>query len=67
MDENVERMRSIEERVYRVVRNGKDFNGNWDGSLESNKKADKNVASVILNSFKVYEKKHKGDGSFFKF
>ena len=62
-------MREIEERIFRVVRNGKDFEGNWDGSLESNKKADKNVALVIRNSFKIYEKNHEGtvDEKFFKF
>ena len=60
-------MRNIEDRVYRVVRNGKEFEGKWDGSLESNKKADENVALVIRNSFKIYEKNHQEGETFFKF
>ena len=67
LDENIEKMRTIEEKVYRVVRNGKDFDGNWDGSLESNKQADKKVALVIRNSFRIYEKKRQEGSTFFKF
>ena len=55
MDENVEVMRKIEDRVFRVVKN-EDFNGSWDGSLKSNEKADLLVVTCIRNSFKVYEK-----------
>ena len=69
LDSHIERMRQIEEKVYRVIRKGKDFDGEWDGSLKSNKKADENVALAIRNSFKIYEKNHshREDETFFKF
>ena len=49
MDENVEVLRKIEDRVFRVVKN-EDFNGSWDGSLKSNEKADLLVVTCIRNS-----------------
>ena len=66
VDENVEVMRKIEDRVFRVVKN-EDFNGSWDGSLKSNEKADLLVVTCIRNSFKVYEKNPKKTETFFSF
>ncbi len=66
MDENVEVLRKIEDRVFRVVKN-EDFNGSWDGSLKSNEKADLLVVTCIRNSFKSYERNPKKTETFFSF
>ena len=66
MDENVEMMRSIEDRVFRVVKK-ESFIDTWDGSLKSNEKADLQVVTYIRNSFKVFEKNSKKDETFFSF
>ena len=66
VDENIEMMRSIEDRVFRVVKK-EDFGGSWDGSLKSNEKADLLVVTCIRNSFKVYEKNSKKSETFFSF
>ena len=66
VDENVEMMRSIEDRVFRVVKK-ESFSDSWDGSLKSNEKADLQVVTYIRNSFKVYEKNSKKDETFFSF
>ena len=70
-DENIQKLRTIEETVFSVVRASKEFGPSYNGSLEDQKKADVLVASSIRNSFRVYEKNRKGKEdshiSYFKF
>ena len=62
----MEKMRLIEDRVFRVVKKD-NFSETWDGSLKSNEKADLLVVSYIRNSLKVYEKSSKKDETYFSF
>ena len=70
-DENIEKLKNIEESVFSVVRASEDFGGSYNGSLNDQKKADVLVAACIRNSFRVYEKNRKGKEemhtSYFKF
>ena len=56
IDENVQRLRTIEAEVFTVIREVKEFGESWEGSLEQNKKADMKIAGAIRNSFRLYEK-----------
>ena len=70
-DENIKKLKTIEETVFSVVRASEDFGPSYNGSLDDQKKADVLVASCIRNSFRVYEKNRKGKEdshiSYFKF
>lgn len=56
--------------MFRVVK-AEEFGGSWDGSLESNERADELVAVYIRNSFQVYERSGKqkscDDKTYFQF
>ena len=68
-EDGVIKLRGIEGRVFRVVK-AEEFSGEWDGSLESNERADELIASYIRNSFQVYERsgKQKNDNkTYFQF
>ena len=67
---DVQKLREIESRVFRVVK-GEEFSESWDGSLESNEKADELIAVFIRSSFQVYERSRKqkavDDKTYFQF
>ena len=66
-DEDVERISSIEESIFRRIRKEKK-DDEWENSLEQNKKMDVLIASSIHSSFQVYEKNRKeGEPSYFNF
>ena len=56
IDENVQRLRTIEAEVFTVIREDKVFGDTWEGSLDQNKMADMKIAGAIRNSFHLYEK-----------
>ena len=56
IDENIQRLRTIEAEVFTVIREDKMFGDSWEGSLDQNKMADMKIAGAIRNSFRLYEK-----------
>ncbi len=56
IDENIQRLRTIEAEVFTVIREDKMFGDTWEGSLDQNKMADMKIAGAIRNSFRLYEK-----------
>lgn len=69
IDENVQRLRTIEAEVFTVIREDKVFGDTWEGSLDQNKMADMKIAGAIRNSFRLYEKNklHNIDTKYFEF
>ena len=61
IDENVQRLRTIEAEVFAIIREEKMFGDTWEGSLDQNKMADTKVAGAIRNSFRLYEKNKQKD------
>lgn len=61
LDENVQRLRTIEAEVFTVIREDKVFGDTWEGSLVQNKMADMKIAGAIRNSFRLYEKNKQKD------
>ena len=56
IDENVQRLRTIEAEVFTVIREDKAFGDTWEGRLDQNKMADMKIAGAIRTSFRLYEK-----------
>ena len=70
LDDDVQKMRTIEAEIFGVIKvENKEFQDQWEGSLDQNLRADEIVASAIRTSFQLYEKnKNKQvDDEFFKF
>ena len=67
-DSNYEMMRTIEFITFKVVKKEMGLDDGWMADLDINKKADKMIASVFVNSFRSYEKnKDSNDVSYFNF
>lgn len=66
-DEDKRKLLEIELETFRAIKD-KACVGEWDGSYDSNKKADGLVASAIHQSLKNYESSRKAyDETFFTF
>ena len=61
IDENIQRLRTIEAEVFTVIREDKSFGDSWEGNLEQHKMADMKIAGAIRNSFRLYEKNKQED------
>ena len=63
-------LKPVEERVFKNIKPDieKEFDKEWDGSLEMNKKADFKVSAAIRNSLLAYERnRKKNQKPYFKF
>ena len=51
-------LRNIEKRIFISTKaeSSKEFDGEWGGSVEQNKKADMVIATKIRSAFRIYEK-----------
>ncbi len=62
-DDDKSKLRDVEKRLFKATRaeSCKDYNGEWTGSLDQNKKADLVIATKIRSAFRIHEKSTSND------
>ena len=62
-DDDKARLRDVEKRLFKATKTEtcKDFQGEWTGSLDQNKRADLVIATKIRSALRIFEKSTSND------